>query len=195
MNKNILAAAAALAAVCAVIVAISWPDASGEGAACADAVAGVRGFKAAGKRDTPSNVPFLAGADGAEKTLAAYAETGLVVNFWATWCAPCIAEMPSLLALKRARPQGVEVIAISEDREGAAVAGPFMKINGWDDLGLAVDPKGALLRAFGISGLPTTVLIRPDGTEAARLTGTAHWDSSEMAKIIGACIRPRGAAR
>lgn len=193
MNKNILAAVAALAVACAVIVAISWPDASGEGDGCADAIASVKGFSAGSTRETPLTVPFLVGPDGVEKTLAAYAGTGLVVNFWATWCPPCITEMPSLAALKRTRPKSVDVIAISEDREGAAVAGPFLKSNGWAGLGIAVDRKGALMRAFGVPGLPTTVLIRPDGTEAARLTGAAHWDSPEMAKVLDACIRPKGA--
>lgn len=195
MKKNILAApmAAAVAALAAaaVIVAISWPDASGEGGTCADALSGVKGFKASDGREIPTGVPFFTGAEETETTLAAYAGTGLVVNFWATWCAPCITEMPSLAALKNTRPQGVDVLAVSEDRGGAAVAGPFLKTNGWENLGVAVDRKGSLLRAFGISGLPTTVLIDANGREAARLTGIAHWDSPEVAKILAACIAPK----
>jgi thiol-disulfide isomerase/thioredoxin len=191
MNKKILAAAAALAAA-AVIVAISWPDASRDGGKCADAVAAVKGFKVSGGAAAPLDVPFFTGAAGEEARLSDFVGQGLVVNFWATWCPPCIEEMPSVLRLKRAAPDGVAVLAVNEDREGAAVAAAFLEKNGWRELGLTVDRKGALLRALKIVGLPTTVLITPDGREAARLTGTTEWDGEQARRIIDACIAPGG---
>lgn len=198
MNKNIVAALAALAAA-AVIVAISWLDARSvirtAGSGCSEALSAVKGFRVSDGNKAPVAVPVFIGADGTETHLSDFAGQGVVVNFWATWCAPCVEEMPSLLRLKNSAPAGIDVLAVSEDREGAEVAGRFLDKNGWSDLGVAVDRKGALLRALGVTGLPTTVLITPDGREAARLVGIAHWDSPEVAKILGACIAPKGQER
>lgn len=191
MQKNIIAAVAALA-LAGVIVAINWPVATEEGASCAEAVAGVKGFQVSKGEKTALDVPFYLGEEGLETRLKDFAGKGVVLNFWATWCSPCIKEMPSVRALKKSAPAGIEVMAVSEDREGVKVAKPFLEKNGWQDLGIVVDKQSALLRSLKIIGLPTTVLIAPDGGEAARLTGIAEWDGPAVARILDACIKPKG---
>ena len=102
--------------------------------------------------------------------------------------------MPTLVKLKQSKPDGIDVIAISEDRDGAKVVAPFLAQNKWDDIGITVDRKGAMLRQLKLAGLPTTLLVSPDGKEVARLVGPAHWDSPEVGKILDACLKPRGTA-
>ena len=129
--------------------------------------------------------PFLDGS-GAPLSLSAFRGKVIVVNLWATWCAPCIREMPTLDAVQaELGPAGLKVIAISQDREGATVAAPFKISNGWSNLDLYVEPTTKFARAAGVKGLPTTFIIDKAGNEVARLQGTAEWDSPEMKKIFG----------
>ena len=125
-------------------------------------------------------------AQGQEVTLADYAGDVLVVNFWATWCAPCVAEMPSLNALQRAAgDRGVQVMPISIDRGGLAEVGPFYAQHGLDALPIYLDPYGRVPAAFEAIGLPTTVIIGRDGRWLGTLAGDAHWDSPEALALVG----------
>ncbi len=108
----------------------------------------------------------------------------VVLNFWATWCAPCIREMPSLDRLAaRLKGPGFALIALNEDREGAAKAVPFMARLGLKNLPLYVDDRGAVQRALGVGSLPTTILIDGRGREVGRLVGPAEWDSPEAVAL------------
>jgi thiol-disulfide isomerase/thioredoxin len=109
----------------------------------------------------------------------------VLVNFWATWCGPCVREMPSLKRL-HAKLGGGEftVLAMSEDRRGWEVMAPFLVR--LDLLGLPAfhDPRGDLMRALSVHGLPTTILFGRDGRELGRLVGTAEWDSDEAVALV-----------
>ena len=109
----------------------------------------------------------------------------MVLNFWATWCAPCLEEMPSLNRLQASRgsPQ-FEVVALSSDRGGRDKVEPFFKENSIDALGIYLDPTNKLARAFKLRGLPTTVVIDGAGREVGRLEGTAAWDSAEAWTLL-----------
>ncbi|MBI3506341.1 MAG: TlpA family protein disulfide reductase [Proteobacteria bacterium] len=131
-------------------------------------------------------------AGGRELTLADFRGRVLAVNFWATWCAPCVEEMPALDRLHAAQSADqVEVVAISLDRGGLRQVAPFFTTH---DLHLPVylDPVGASARAFSVRGLPTTVVIDPDGREFGRLEGAAAWDSPAARKMLRALriVRP-----
>lgn len=137
--------------------------------------------------ETPKVVPDTPFQDGAGETLTLSDFKGklLVVNLWATWCAPCIREMPTLDALEAALGgDKFHVIALSQDREGERVARPFIEKNGWTNLELYVSDGTTFGREAKVRGLPTTLVIAPDGLEVARLEGTAEWDSDEIKAVL-----------
>lgn len=130
-----------------------------------------------------SDVPFQ-GADG-EMTLADYRGQVVVLNFWATWCAPCRAEMPSLDRLQQQRGgDDFQVLTIATGRNAPAAIDKFLAETGIRSLPRLTDPKMALARAFGVLGMPVTVLIDADGQQVARLIGDAEWDSPAALAVI-----------
>ncbi|MBN9511200.1 MAG: TlpA family protein disulfide reductase [Alphaproteobacteria bacterium] len=137
--------------------------------------------------DPPLPVPPIAftDGDGATYGLEKFAGRGVVLNLWATWCAPCVAELPSLAALARALgPAHVVVLPLSSDRGGAPVVRRFYQERGIVGLGVWLDPKGAAEEALKIRGVPTTLLIDGTGRERARLEGAADWASPEAQATI-----------
>ncbi len=124
-------------------------------------------------------------AEGKGRGASDFAGQGLVVNLWATWCPPCVAEMPALDRAQAAlAAEGVRVLALSSDREGRAKVEPFYRDRGIRHLGLWLDPRGAAQRALGARALPTTVIIDRKGLERARLEGPAEWDLPELLAAI-----------
>ncbi len=132
----------------------------------------------------PPDAPFF-DAGGAEHRLAAFRGHGMVVNLWATWCAPCVAEMPSLQALSVAlAPFDIAVMPLSSDRGGVETVRAWFKEHDIAALPILIDPKGALARAWGAHGLPTTIVIDRQGRDVARLEGPAAWESPLSIALI-----------
>jgi thiol-disulfide isomerase/thioredoxin len=132
----------------------------------------------------PAPIRFLA-ADGTPHTLEEFLGHGMVVNLWATWCAPCVAELPALSALSRAlAPQDIAVLPLSSDRGGAKAVHAFFEAHDISGLPILLDPKGAAAEAWGAGGIPTTVIIDRQGMERARLEGAADWSSPEAAALV-----------
>ncbi|WP_245944942.1 TlpA disulfide reductase family protein [Pelagibacterium lacus] len=130
-------------------------------------------------------------ADGNPITLADFSGKKLLVNFWATWCAPCREEMPFLDALEaKYGGEDFEVVAISLDMgsDGPVAAGLFLEEIGADNLKLFADPSYKLferLRNDAVTlGLPATVLVGEDGCELGVLQGPAHWNSPDGHRVI-----------
>jgi len=117
--------------------------------------------------------------DGGRKTLADFAGRPVVLNFWATWCIPCVAELPELDRL--AQTGAFTVIAVSADRGGAAVVKPFAASHHITHLTLLLDPATEAVHALGIGGFPTTLLIGADGKLRGTMEGPAAWGSAAPA--------------
>ena len=140
----------------------------------------------------PAAVPAavrLVDAEGATHDLTAFAGKGLVVNMWATWCTPCVAEMPALQVLARkAVAAGSLVLPLSSDRGGAEVVRKFYASHAITDLPLWLDPKGAAASAWGARGLPTTYIVDRQGRERGRLEGAIDWAADETLRAIAALV-------
>ena len=135
------------------------------------------------------NIPFS--FEGDEITLQNFRGKIVLVNFWATWCAPCLKELPSLNALqKRYDSDKFEIVAIAADPRGPEVAGEFLKKLNIDALPLYADPR--LLFTSSIGGaniLPVSIIYDKKGTEIGRFIGEADWNSPESNALIQALIR------
>ena len=144
-------------------------------------------------RTDPPTIPAAAGfqdGDGIPRTLGDYAGRGLVVNLWATWCVPCVVEMPELQALARkVAGDGILVLPLSSDRGGAEVVRRFYAANRIDALPVLLDPRGEAARAWGSRGLPTTLVIDRQGRERGRVEGAIDWASAatiaELKRLAG----------
>jgi thiol-disulfide isomerase/thioredoxin len=127
----------------------------------------------------------LALLGGAEATLDTWKDKLVVLNFWATWCAPCTAEMPSLEQLwQRYRGRGLVVVAISVDRGAPrALIEPYLA-----NLGLTfpvlLDPQMATANAWRVPGVPATFVVRPGGEVAGMAVGLRDWNSWEMRTLL-----------
>ena len=145
---------------------------------------------------SPAPQTVLVARDGRKTTLQAFRGKLVLVNFWATWCAPCVKEMPSLMRLQ-AKLGGARftVMALSEDLKGWPVITPFLEQHRLGDLPVLHDVQGATGRALGVAGLPTTVLFDGEGRELGRLVGPAEWDHADAAALIGHYLGGEAPAR
>ncbi|MDE3116523.1 MAG: TlpA family protein disulfide reductase [Pseudomonadota bacterium] len=126
------------------------------------------------------SVPDVAFSDAAGRryTLAEFKGRYVLLNLWATWCNPCVRELPALAGLKAALPDGrVTVLAVNVGRADAAQTAAFLGRHHAGALGVYRDSDIALMRAFDAYGLPFTVLIDPEGREVARAFGPSDWSA------------------
>jgi len=173
----------------AAIFGISPILARAEPPACPALAAALPAFTPAAAGETAPDVPFLEGDDTARR-LADYGGKPLVLNFWATWCAPCVREMPDLDRLRADfAVEGIEVLAISEDRQGMAKVDAFYAETGIVNLPRLLDPKGALSRALKLRGMPTTYFFDAAGRTIGSVEGPAPWHEPALRTALKACLR------
>jgi thiol-disulfide isomerase/thioredoxin len=137
--------------------------------------------------DPPRPAPDIGFGDlmGKDHSLADWRGQVVLVNLWATWCQPCVEEMPALGRLQATLGgRDFTVLALSSDRGGGRVVEPFLEKMKLEGLPVFLDPKSAVVRAFGARGLPTSILIDREGREVGRLEGAAAWDSAAAAALI-----------
>ena len=142
-------------------------------------------------RPVPLDVPDFAfeGPRGRKQTSADLKGKVVLLNIWATWCVPCREEMPQLNALQsELGGDAFEVVAINIDKSGAEKAKKFLAETGATDLKPYYDPTGKLFAKLKAVGMPTTLLLDPEGQEMGRLVGPANWAAPEAKALIQAAI-------
>jgi len=128
----------------------------------------------------------FADAQGQTVRLADFRGKAVLLNVWATWCAPCRKEMPSLDRLQAAMGSTrFQVIALSVDRGGLDTVRPFFAEIGVKNLSIYLDPRSTIMKAAALIGLPTTILFDESGREIHRWVGPKEWDSQQAVKEIG----------
>lgn len=142
-------------------------------------------------KKAPEAVPdtvFL-DASGKERTLKDWQGKVVLLNLWATWCAPCRKEMPSLDRLQaELGSDKFEVVAVSVDKTGIDGAKKFLDQIKVSKLGVFADPTIKLGTELKAIGMPATVLIDREGREVGRLVGPAEWDSADAKRLIKAML-------
>lgn len=143
------------------------------------------GLKATGPTPLP-DIGFTDAA-GARRTPADYAGRPALLNLWATWCVPCVAEMPALDAFAARAPE-FTVLPLSSDRAGAPAVERFFRERGVAHLPVLLDPRGEAARALGARGIPTTLVLDAQGRERGRLEGAAAWASDAAVARLRALV-------
>lgn len=149
--------------------------------------------------DPPQSLRRLAfnGPDGKPMTIADHAGKTVLLNLWATWCAPCRAEMPALDALQKEKGSNAfEVVAVNVDAGDDVKPKKFLKDTGVQSLGYYRDSSMALfndLKTRGLAlGLPVTMLVDGEGCLIAHMNGPAEWSGPDARRLVEAALAPSG---
>jgi thiol-disulfide isomerase/thioredoxin len=129
--------------------------------------------------------------DGQETSLAELEGKPVLVNLWATWCAPCVQEMPTLDKLAAAEGRRLQVLAVSQDMGGPEKVDAFFAKQRFTTLEAYRDPKMQLMIDLGVEVLPTTILFDAEGREVWRVTGQLDWQGAEAAGLLKEAFRRR----
>lgn len=126
----------------------------------------------------------LSDPKGTRLRLAELAGKPLLLNLWATWCAPCVLEMPTLDKLAATQQGKLRVLTVSQDMQGAEAVKPFFEKSGFRHLEPWLDPQNDLGFHFGGATLPMTVLYDSQGREIWRVVGGHDWSSKDSEELI-----------
>jgi thiol-disulfide isomerase/thioredoxin len=130
--------------------------------------------------------------DGHPLRLDAFKGKVVVLDYWASWCAPCRVEFPALDRLQdRLGPQGLVVLAVSLDRGGRHAVDKFYDEVHPTHLPKYLDPLSAAARILGLRGLPTTLIIDRQGRQAAHVEGIAAWDGPEVSALLDGLLKEK----
>jgi thiol-disulfide isomerase/thioredoxin len=151
------------------------------------------GEKVAGRLDrsragTPAPSTTFEDPAGEPASLQDFRGKPVLLNLWATWCAPCVAEMPTLDALAASRDD-IEVLAVSQDMAGAAKVDAFFAERKFRMLEPYLDPALTLMTGLKVDTLPTTILYDAQGREVWRMTGIEDWQGSRAAALIAEALK------
>ena len=156
--------------------------------AAAKVVRGKADYSKAGQKLPPL---VYESRDGTRHTLGADPKGRItLINLWATWCAPCKAEMPALARLATENAERLSVLAISQDIGGWKLVDRFysdMKLTGLEPL---LDPEAIMSMQLGAPGLPLTIALDGQGREMWRVSGDRHWDDAESHALIFGTAKP-----
>lgn len=136
----------------------------------------------------PSDAIFLDRTGARQRLVDRCGEHVLIVNLWATWCAPCVLELPELVSLQQRMGRQAAVLAIALEDDPAAITG-FLKRRRLTVLDANHDPGMALYRYVGARGIPTSLVIDRRGREVARVTGPVSWTGPDLVQRLQAIAR------
>ena len=136
--------------------------------------------------DGPMEPPAIIFTDeaGEELSLNDFRGTPVAVHFWATWCFPCRAEMPTMDALQRAFGNELIILPLSLDRDGAPLVRNYYNDHDLTTLPVMIDEKMKAGRALRVHGIPATVFINADGAEVARVLGDRDWSDPDVIALV-----------
>ena len=121
-----------------------------------------------------------------------YDEDILIINFWATWCAPCKKEMPSLNSLaQNMKYEDIQIITIASGRNSKEAIDGFFDDNNLVNLKKYRDPRGRIAVKYGVTALPTTVVINPTGLEIGRIIGDIDWDTADVRSFFKKLLKTK----
>lgn len=147
---------------------------------------------ALGGEHAPLAVPAIGFTDqnGKPVSLGDFKGKVVVLDYWATWCAPCRAEFPALDRLQeRLGAEGLEVVAVSVDRGGRPLVDQFYGELKIAHLAEYLDPKSESVRPLGLRGVPTALILDREGREVGRFEGVAAWDGPEMGAMFSRLLK------
>jgi len=128
-------------------------------------------------------------SDASQSSLADYHGKVVLLNFWATWCAPCREEMPAMQTLwQRYHADGFEILAVAGDRRGRDNVAPFIEQYGYE-YPILLDADGAVRNRYDVVGLPMSYLIGRDGKISGRIVGVIDWASEDAFEMIEALLQ------
>lgn len=139
------------------------------------------------KLDPPYLMPhfFFSDGTGQKKNLSDFRGKMVLLNIWATWCAPCRKEMPSLDRLQSTFGNSeFQVLAIATDDGGVPIVQRFYRKLGIKKLDVFIDESGESMTKLKVAGLPTTLLIGRSGNAIGVKVGSIEWDSDEAIAFI-----------
>lgn len=150
----------------------------------------------AARKTLPAGPLPVRARDGTTRDLAAKTGRGLILHFWATWCAPCREEMPTLVKFVKDTKgdPNVEFIAVSVDDDWP-VADRWLEAGGITGLPLALDAKGPTSRLLGATGYPETFFVTPSGEILRHIVGPADWNDPALREFAAEFSRAAGAAK
>jgi len=166
------------------VTVLGQPDAAAGSASKAVVAVGLDKFRYMEPLKPVPPLTFVDG-EGRRVDLTDFKDKLVLLNLWATWCAPCVKEMPALDRLQaQLGGPGFEVVALSVDRGGKDQVQPFFQRIGVRNLGLYLDPASASMQTLSLRGLPTTLLVDQEGRELGRIEGAVEWDSPEVMAFL-----------
>jgi thiol-disulfide isomerase/thioredoxin len=136
------------------------------------------------KAGQPASATAFEDPDGARAALSDFRGRPVLLNLWATWCAPCVAEMPTLDKLAARQAGRIEVLTVSQDLDGRDKVEAFFEKQGYRNLETWLDPRMALMTDLKADTLPTTILYDARGREVWRVVGMEDWESKRAALLI-----------
>ncbi|HEX5184006.1 MAG TPA: redoxin family protein [Allosphingosinicella sp.] len=141
-------------------------------------------------KGSPAPTAEFQDPNGEQVSFAVFQGKPLLVNFWATWCTPCVAEMPTLDALAGNMKDKLQVVALSQDSDGRAKVNAFFDQHRFKTLEPYLDPQMDMTSALQLGALPTTILYDAHGREIWRAVGPEDWQSDRAKALINEAFEP-----